>query len=75
MKRILAFALLAASSLAWSMPAQAQIFKGPDSARRAQKAGEKQQKSFAKTAAKQQKAANKSAKAQRKAAKRAQRHG
>jgi hypothetical protein len=72
MKRIPALILLLALSLA---PAGAQIFTGPNSARQAQKAGEKQQKAQNKAARKQQKAIAKSEKAQRKAAKRAQRHG
>ena len=75
MKRIAAFVLLAALTSAWSMPAIAQIFTGPNSARQAQKAGEKQQKALNKAARKQQKAIAKSEKAQRKAAKRAQHHG
>jgi len=70
MKRILAFMLLVALSFAWSMPATAQIFKGPDSARQAQKAAKKEQKASNKAARKQQKAAKKYEKAQRKAAKR-----
>lgn len=70
MKRILAFMLLVALSFAWAMPATAQIFKGPDSARQAQKAAKKEQKVSNKAARKQQKAAKKYEKAQRKAAKR-----
>jgi len=58
-------------SFACSIPAKAQIFTGPDSARQAQKAADKQQKAEAK---KQRKAMKKYAKAQRKAAKRAQHH-
>jgi hypothetical protein len=73
MKRIAALMLLAALSLAWSMPAEAQIFRGKDSARQAEKANRKQQKAFKKAGKKQQKAARKYQKAQRKAAKRAQR--
>jgi outer membrane lipoprotein-sorting protein len=72
MKRIPALILLLALSVA---TASAQIFTGPNSARQAQKAGEKQQKAQNKAARKQQKAIAKSQKAQRRAAKRAQRHG
>jgi hypothetical protein len=71
MRRIPAFILLVALSFACSIPAKAQIFSGPDSARQAQKAADKQQKAEAK---KQRKAMKKYAKAQRKAAKRAQHH-
>jgi len=73
MKRIPAFVLLVALSFAWSMPVKAQIFRGPDSARRAQKAAKKQQKALNKAAKKQRKESNKYEKAQRKAAKRVQR--
>ena len=73
MKRISAFILLVALGFACSMPAKAQIFRGPDSARRAQKAAKKQQKALNKAAKKQRKAMKKYEKAQRKAAKRAQR--
>lgn len=72
MKRIPAFLLLVALSLAGSMPAKAQIFMGPGSEQRAQKAAKKQQKASIKAAKKQQKAMKKSQKAQRKVAKRAQ---
>jgi hypothetical protein len=74
MKRIPAFMLLVALSFAWSLPATAQIFRGPDSERQAQKANKKQQKALNKAARKQQKAMRKNEKAQRKAAKKAQRH-
>jgi HEAT repeat protein len=73
MKRIPAFILLAALSFACSIPAKAQVFRGPDSARQAQKAAEKQQKALNKAAKKQQKATKKYEKAQRKAARKAQR--
>jgi hypothetical protein len=73
MKRIPAFILLVALSFAWLTPATAQIFTGPDSARRAQKATKKQQKALKKAAKKQRKAMRKYEKAQRKAAKRTQR--
>jgi hypothetical protein len=74
MKRIPAFVLLIALSFAPSIPAKAQIFSGPDSARQAQKAAKKQQKAATKAAKKQQKSMKKYEKAQQKAAKRAQRH-
>ena len=69
-KRIPIFILLVALWFAGSMPAQAQIFRGPDSAHQADKANKKQQKALNKAARKQQKAMRKNAKAQRKAAKR-----
>ena len=72
MKRIPALLLLAVVGVACSPPAKSQIFMGPDSARRAQKAADKQQKASRKAARKQQKAAKKYQKQQRKAAKRAQ---
>jgi hypothetical protein len=74
MKRIATLILLVASSFAWSIPANAQIFTGPDSARQAQKAAKKEQKAQTKAAQKQQKSMKKYEKAQQKAAKRAQRH-
>jgi hypothetical protein len=74
MKRIPALLLLVALSFAWSIPAKAQIFSGPDSARQAQKAANKQQKTQNKAAKNQQKSMKKYEKAQQKAAKRAQRH-
>jgi hypothetical protein len=74
MKRIPTFILLVALSPAWSIPAKAQIFSGPNSARQAQKAAKKQQKAQNKAAKKQQKSMQKYEKAQQKAAKRAQRH-
>jgi hypothetical protein len=74
MKRIPSLILLVALSVASSMPAAAQIFTGPNSARQADKAGRKQQKALNKAAIKQQKAISKSEKAQRKAAQKAQRH-
>lgn len=66
MKRIPAFALISLS-LAWSAPAGAQIFRGPNATKQAQKAAENDQK---RTAKQQRKEAKKFAKAQRKAAKR-----
>jgi hypothetical protein len=74
MKRIPALLLLVALSFAWSIPSKAQIFSGPDSARQAQKAAKKQQKTQNKAAKNQQKSMKKYEKAQQKAAKRAQRH-
>jgi hypothetical protein len=74
MKRIPALILLAALSLALVMPSRAQIFRGPDSEKKAQKANKKQQKALNKAARKQQKAMRKKEKAQRKAAKKAQHH-
>jgi hypothetical protein len=71
MKRIAAFILLVTASFAWSMPVQAQIFRGPDSARQAQKAANKQQKALNKQ---QRKAMKKYRKTQRKAAKQLRRH-
>jgi hypothetical protein len=73
MKRIPAFVLLFVLSLAWFAPSEAQVFRGPDSARQAEKAAKKQQKASSKAAKKQQKAMKKYEKAQRKAAKKAQR--
>jgi hypothetical protein len=74
MKRIPAFILLVALSFAWLTPAKAQIFMGPNSARRAQKAGKQQQKANNKAAKKQQKAMKKYQKSQRKAARRTHWH-
>jgi hypothetical protein len=74
MKRIPALTLLVALSFASSIPAKAQIFSGPNSARQAQKAAKKQQKAQGKAAKKQHKSMQKYEKAQQKAAKRAQRH-
>jgi len=70
MKRIPAFALMLLS-VAWLAPAQAQIFRGPDSAKQARKAAMKDQKRATKQ---QRKASKKLAKAQRKAAKRQRHH-
>jgi len=69
MKRIPALVLLAALSFAGSMHAKAQIFRGPDSERQAQKAAKKQQKALNKAAKKQQKKSTKAAKKQQKAIK------
>jgi len=69
MKRTPALVLLAILGLACLRRANAQIFRGPDSARQAEKAGRKQQKAFNKASRKQQKALQKAAKKQQKALK------
>jgi hypothetical protein len=74
MKRIPAFILLVTLSFAWLIPAKAQIFSGPDSARQAQKAAKKEQKAQSNAAKKQQKSMKKYEKAQQKSAKRTRRH-
>jgi len=66
MKRIPVFTLLVLSFM-WSIPSQAQIYRGPNSAQQAQKAARKDQKKATKN---QRKANKKMLKAQRKAAKR-----
>jgi len=66
MKRIFALVLILLN-FAWSAPARAQIYRGPNSAKQAQNAAKKDQKRVARQ---QRKAAKKLAKAQRKAAKR-----
>ena len=67
MKRVPAYMLLVLS-FTWCVPSRAQIYRGPNSAQQAQKAGRK----YRKKAAKRQRKANKKLlKAQRKAAKRA----
>jgi hypothetical protein len=71
MKRISVLILLCLT-LAWVVPANAQIFRGPDSAKRANKAAEKDRKKAAKQ---REKALKKYAKAQRKAAKQAKQKG
>jgi len=65
--------LLATASLARTSAAAAQIFMGPDSEVRAEKAAKKYQKAQKKALKKQQKAMKKYQKAQQKAAKKAQR--
>jgi hypothetical protein len=70
MKRIPAFVLILLS-LAWVAPAGAQIYRGPDSAEKAQKAANKSQR---RAARQQRKAERKLAKAQRKAVKRQKHH-
>jgi hypothetical protein len=67
MKRIAAFLLLAVLSFAWAMPAQAQIFTGPDAARQAQQAAKRNQKTANKAAVKKERALQKAAKKQQKA--------
>jgi hypothetical protein len=69
MKRIPVFTLLVLSFM-WSIPTQAQIYRGPNSAQQAQEAARKDQKRAARH---QRKANKKLLKAQRKAAKRAKR--
>ena len=71
MKRNVALALLCLG-LVLSVPAAAQIYRGPNSARHAQKASKKDRKKYSKE---QQKAMKKYAKQQRKAAKRAKQRG
>jgi hypothetical protein len=74
MKRIATFMLLlAASSVAWSIPAQAQRISPQENARRSSKAIKKQQKMLNKANKKQAKAMKRAAKAQRKATKKANR--
>jgi hypothetical protein len=67
MKRMAAFTLVLLS-LTSSIPSQAQIYRGPNSAQQAQKAARKDQRRAAK---RQRKASKKLLKAQRKVAKRA----
>jgi hypothetical protein len=71
MKRIAAFMLLVALSVAGTIPAHAQRTTVQENARQSQKANKKQQKASNKMAKKQRKAMKKSAKAQRKAVKKA----
>jgi len=70
MKRF-AVLILLCLSLSWTLPSAGQIFRGPNSAKRAQKAARKDQKRAAK---RQKKAMKRYAKAQRRALKRAK-HG
>jgi Spy/CpxP family protein refolding chaperone len=74
MKRIAAFLLLAALSVACSMPVQAQNTTTDENMHRARQGAKRQQKVSKKLTKKQRKAMKKSAKAQRKAAKQSQRH-
>jgi hypothetical protein len=75
MKRISTFLLLAAVSVAWSLPATAQPENKSigENRREAKKASKQYQKAAKKAARKQQKQMKKYQKAQRKAAKRQQR--
>jgi uncharacterized protein HemX len=71
MKRIAAFVLLLALSLAGSIPVHAQRMTPEQNARQSRKAAKKQQKFLNKANKKQRKAMKKYEKAQRKATKRA----
>ncbi len=71
MKRVSVLLLLVVLSFAWPVPARAQIFRGPDAERQAQKAAKKNQKTANKAARKKEKALQKAAKKQRKAMQRA----
>ncbi len=62
MKRIAAFMLLVAFSLAGAIPAHAQLISPQENARRSQKAAKKQQKKYKKAVKKQLKANRKAAK-------------
>jgi len=73
MKRIALFLLLAASGVAWAIPAQAQRMTLEESARKSRKDQKKQQKINRKVAKRQGKAMKKYLKAQRKADKKANR--
>jgi hypothetical protein len=71
MKRIAAFMLLAALSVAGALPVQAQRTSVEENARQSRRATKQQQKMLKKSAKKQRKAMKRSAKAQRKAIKKA----
>jgi hypothetical protein len=75
MKRIATFLLLAAASVAWAIPADAQRENRSigENGREAKKAAKQYQKASKKAARKQQKQMKKYQKAQRKAAKRQKR--
>ena len=73
MKRIAAFILLVAFSLAGAIPVQAQRISPQENARRSSKEAKKQQKMLNKANKKQMKAMKKAAKAQRKATRKANR--
>jgi hypothetical protein len=73
MKRIAAFMLLVALSVAGAIPAQGQRVSVEENARQSRKAAKTQQKMLKKSAKKQRKAMKKYAKAQRKAVKKANR--
>ena len=65
MKRIAAFLLLTALSVAWSMPVQGQETSTAENMRRAHQAAKRQQKVSRKLAKKQRKAMKRSAKQRR----------
>jgi multidrug efflux pump subunit AcrB len=67
MKQIVTVVLLLIVSSAWSMPATAQIFMGPNSQKQAEKAAKKEKKTELKNAKKQQKAMRKYEKREQKA--------
>ena len=69
MKRIAAFMLLVALSVAGTIPAQAQRTSVQENARQSQRAAKQQQKMLKKAAKKQRKAMKKYVKTQRKAVK------
>jgi hypothetical protein len=69
MKKLLPLALLVCA-IGWSVPSTSQIYRGPNSAKEAQKAARKDQKRAAK---RQRRAMKRNAKAQRRAAKRRKR--
>ena len=79
MKRIAVFTLLAALSIAWSLPAKAQSPGVAEYARnsreRDKKLAKQENKRLKKASKKQRKANKKFSKAQRKAAKKSNRHG
>jgi multidrug efflux pump subunit AcrB len=67
MKRIITVALLLMVSSAWSTPAHAQIFMGPNSQKQAEKSAKKEKKTELKNAKKKQKAMRKYEKKEQKA--------
>jgi hypothetical protein len=71
MKRIAAFVLMVALSVAGAIPAQAQRTSVEENARQSRAAAKQQNKMLKKSAKKQRKAMKRSAKAQRKAIKKA----
>jgi hypothetical protein len=71
MKRIAAFTLLAALSVAGAIPAQAQRITPEENALQSREAAKRQQKMLKKSAKKQRKAMKRYEKAQRKATKKA----
>ena len=73
MKRIAAFMLLIALSIAGAIPVHAQRTTPEEDARQSRKAAKNQQKMLKKQNKRQQKAMKKNAKAQRKAVKKANR--